>query len=690
MGNLTSTYTIDLVVKDDDTKKAINDIRAGLGKIGKSVDMSDASKQLESLMSQVDGLIKSDKVNTSAIFKNFARDAEKTANQLEKQILSLRQQEKAFIDLKEEEIKLEKIIAEKTQTNDQERVDAEQKLIGIKHQLEKINQKELKDQIKNNLQIRARLKTVARLTEADMYRQKLETLRAKKDLKYFSEERKENNKTIKQLKEKIALIEKEEKAKTKVASATKRLNKLQAVYNVAGLVGGAARTIGAGGRGIVSGIGGGIKTATGIARAGASVIGAGLSSATAAADREVEMEQMANRVKGVPNNNEAKQMLSDLYIRTGADYSVIVDAINRVQTVMKSPSKEAIKKAAEVEIKYPGMSAAFAASTTTATDSNINIFANRMKAIQKASGATDEQLQASMAMVTSLNKPNMSNANATDLQAVYLGLQTSGAFDNQDELDKAFDLFLSKLNRTNKSAAELATEFDWQSVVSNQRNKTRIINTMSNMDWNAIMKAASTDDASDTKRTEAESTAIQMRRMEEQKNKLLMTLIPAAIPLVEALAEVLDGSGAKEIAEGLGSLFKVVTPILIKVLKFLEEHVFPYLGAFLRWLQEKFASDDGAEVVERVRNAAGVMPQNSAGGLALMPSIVGERGPEAIIPLDFARSQRASNIATSINQTFNMGSNATTALSLAQTVRSRDFTRAMAENAFITRRCGVF
>jgi SLT domain-containing protein len=80
----------------------------------------------------------------------------------------------------------------------------------------------------------------------------------------------------------------------------------------------------------------------------------------------------------------------------------------------------------------------------------------------------------------------------------------------------------------------------------------------------------------------------------------------------------------------------------------------------------------------------------SNGGVASFPSICGEQGPEAIIPLDYSRAQRAENIANTVNQTFNMGNNQTTALSLAQAVRSRDFTRAMTDNQFFTRRCGAF
>ena len=58
------------------------------------------------------------------------------------------------------------------------------------------------------------------------------------------------------------------------------------------------------------------------------------------------------------------------------------------------------------------------------------------------------------------------------------------------------------------------------------------------------------------------------------------------------------------------------------------------------------------------------------GGVASIPTIVGERGPEMVIPFDYARRGRANNLVQTFNQTFNLAQNQTTASSLAATMRT--------------------
>ena len=67
-----------------------------------------------------------------------------------------------------------------------------------------------------------------------------------------------------------------------------------------------------------------------------------------------------------------------------------------------------------------------------------------MKAMQHATGASDEQIQASTQMMANMKPGDFGSASITELQTVYLGLQNSGAFDSQDELNKAFRGFVRK------------------------------------------------------------------------------------------------------------------------------------------------------------------------------------------------------------------------------------------------------
>ena len=71
-----------------------------------------------------------------------------------------------------------------------------------------------------------------------------------------------------------------------------------------------------------------------------------------------------------------------------------------------------------------------------------------------------------------------------------------------------------------------------------------------------------------------------------------------------------------------------------------------------------------------------------------IPSIAGERGAEMVVPLAYSRNARGAQLTQNLVQHFNMQGSETTALSLSQAVRSRDFTRAMMSNAFISGRMG--
>ena len=440
----------------------------------------------------------------------------------------------------------------------------------------------------------------------------------------------------------------------------------QFTYNVTGMAGGAART------------------AIGAGKAAFGMVSGAISGVSAVADREVEKERLANRVKGV-SLDDAKDMMGQLYIQTGADYSVIVEAINRVQNVLKSNDKGELIAATATEIRYPGAAQTFASANTQADAANFARYGNRLKAVQNATGASDEQVQAASELINNLMPDAFRSASVTDLQTVYLGLQNSGAFDSQDELDKAFKKFISEQSNSGQNAFEFAQNYDWNKAITGERNRLQASNTLAKIDWGTMGSALNKpDEQTSQEQSSAETMAMEMRQMEEKKNELMLKLIPAVLPVVEKLADLITGPTGSKIIDGLVSLFETVIPmlepvfdVLKKVMDFLNNYILNPLKDALIWISKKFGNENAT-------------PQESAGGLAFMPSIVGERGPEAIIPLDYSRAQRAENIANTVNQTFNMGNSQTTALSLAQAVRSRDFTRAMTDNQFFTRRCGAF
>ncbi len=433
---------------------------------------------------------------------------------------------------------------------------------------------------------------------------------------------------------------------------------LQTLYNATGLIGGASRTIG-------------------------SVMG----SASGAADKQVDREKQAARIKGSLSDDEKQKLLQQVYIKTGADYGVIVDAINAIQNTFGQKVKpDELAQAAAMEIQYPGTASTFLSSTEGESNMDkFKMYANRLKAIQGATGASTEQIQASTKFVSQYANHD-TGASVSQLQAVYLAMQNQGVFNSEEELQTAFKRFVSQQAKSGMSPVEFAKQFDWSAYAKGADGQTRASNALTTMDWGALNKAATTTDTEIPKDSSAKSMAEKMRELEEKKNEMMMKLIPVIMPVVEELSKLLNSSEGQAIIDGLVGIFKTVLPLLepiFKVLKvvldFTNDYLLRPLEKAIRAIMDWFGDDEENE-----------KPELANGGIASMPSICGERGPEAIIPLDFSRAARATNIATNISQTFHMTGNQTTALSLAQAVRSRDFSRAMTDNLFITNRCGGF
>ena len=81
---------------------------------------------------------------------------------------------------------------------------------------------------------------------------------------------------------------------------------------------------------------------------------------------------------------------------------------------------------------------------------------------------------------------------------------------------------------------------------------------------------------------------------------------------------------------------------------------------------------------------ATALPQKSMGGMLVGRGIVGERGGELVIPMEYSRQGRAANIVQNISQTFNLAGNQTTARSFATVMGDRSFNK----NAFARMRSG--
>ena len=162
-------------------------------------------------------------------------------------------------------------------------------------------------------------------------------------------------------------------------------------------------------------------------------------------------------------------------------------------------------------------------------------------------------------------------------------------------------------------------------------------------------------------------TAAKMREIEEAKNELLRKL-------VEALAPVIQELPVSEIADFFKELIKNAVPLI--------QTISTKVGEIVTITNNIY------ENLKRIWPFGDSTQKEAAGGIISMPSLVGEAGPEMVVPLDYSRSARGRQLTQNLTQYFNLSGNETTTLSLSQAVKSRDFSRAMASNSYINGRLG--
>lgn len=678
-GNRVSKYSIELEIDNADKAKAsINEIEKDFQKISKSLTdefnggLEFANDMADDLAKKIKDIAKNESNSTSQI-EAYGKAANKVIGDLEKQAVkinySLSEQgkmQKARI----EELKKELDILGDTKEEKQRAKEIEKQIKDLQKDVIEGDEDRLQKMLKANKEARSKIKLSqqeAKLTQAQAKQNKSMMAYVKDDLKGLKEKLKLQFDFIKALK------------------TTE--GRYKAIKTAAAKIGQGAAKVGLIGAG-------------GLA-AGALAIGG---AAAAGASSMVDREREADRIKTSMSKDEKQALLGDLYIRTGADYTSIVDAINRVTTVLGTGLKaDELSQAAAAEIRFPGAAAMFRQQNSwKATANDFSIYQNRIKAIQGATGATVDQVQSSTEKIANMRQNSFSNASMTELQALYLALQNSGAYDSQEELDRAFNSFVRSQKNSKESVFEHAKQFDWQARVYGATNKQQVATAMQNLDFSALEKAAKTTD-SNIVQSEAEKTAQKMREFEEKKTQMMMKIVEAISPIFESintqqLTEFFNSmmDFVTKIAPAIGELtglmleiFNDLQPYLSKMVSFVGgglSKLADVINSLYEWLKDKgiFNSANGNQ--ESMPGVSGMARSN--GGLVSMPSIAGESGSEMVVPLDFSRASRGRELTQNLTQYFNMSGNETTALSLAQAVKTRDFSRAMASNAFLNGRLG--
>ena len=513
--NRTSKYQIELEIKQgDETRSTIDSIERSLKNItdsAKSGDLSkglaDSRKQAEELAKHIKTIAASEKDSTQEI-EAYSKAASRAIADLEKQNSLIthslseqgKEQRARIAELKQELSTLGKTKEEKAKQK-----ELQKELKQLQKDVLEYSDDDLKKAQESNRAIRTSLKMAqqeAKIKQAEVKSNKTLGQLVKADLKAVNEKIKAQLKFVDALKTTEGRYNLIKKAAEKAGKASLAIGK--GALKVGGALVGGAMAIG----------------------------GAAIASAGSQVDRERE----ATRIKGGMSMDEKQSLLGELYVQSGADYTSIVDAINRVTSVLGTGlNRSELVQAATAELRYPGASAMFRQQNThNATATEFVQYQNRMRAIQGATGASVDQIESSTEKIANMRQSSFSNASMTDLQSVYLGLQNSGAFDSQDELDRAFSRFVRSQKNSKESVFEHAQKFDWIKTAYGATNKTQAMNAMQNMDWIGLEKAARTN-STEIKMSDAENTAKKLREMEELKNQILIKMVNALYPLLEKI-----------------------------------------------------------------------------------------------------------------------------------------------------------
>ena len=675
-----TSYTISLEIENADKVNAsidsIDRKLYGITKNAKSMNFKDALEGVKALEQQMTELSSSEEDCTDQ-WSEFERASNKAYAELERAAVRLnhsisesgRLQRERIAELEKEKASLDKTAESKARARE---IDKELK--ELRKDVVSGTDEELQAQLKMNREARGRLKLLQQEAKA----QKTQGKEQKTLLQLIKED-------LKPLKEKIAL----QKEFIKSLSTTEgKYNALKKAAKGAMSVGGAALK----GAGVVAG---GLMAIGGMA--------------VASANKFVDREREADRLKVSGSREDKVNLIGDLYAQTGADDTSIVDAINRVYTVLGNISREEIIEAATAEIKMPGAAALFRQQNTGPVSAkDFTAYFNRLRGIQGATGATREQITSSSDYIANLRQSSFTNASETDLQSLYLALQNSGAFDTDEELQRAFTSFVRKQKDSGVDVFTLAKQWqdngNWTRTAEGNTNRTQAANAIKNLDFARMGALSRVTDYNAPQETASEKSARQMRQLETLKDKLL-------IQVLESLQKAFEGKEGelKALISGALDLIKLMVQFLVPVIR----EIMPYVNKLIRAILEKIGAlaeyteaikEQNKKQAERQveaaqsKSPAKIIAARSGldhamkfanGGITSIPSICGEAGfPEAVIPLDPSRSGRAAQIMQQVSQTFNMGSNESNVMSMASALRSASWAYESGRISALSRRRG--
>lgn len=433
------------------------------------------------------------------------------------------------------------------------------------------------------------------------------------------------------------------------------------------------------------------KLAAGMA-GGALALGGALAGAAAGtANSLVEKEQaMASLKSGID-----PALVDDVYIKTGKDYESIVAAINSLSDVTKDNAS--LVQGAVLELANPGVGKLLLSTSKIGTN-NANELTKAISQIKKQTGVQD--MSAALEAATKSWSVSTKKVSQVDYLQAYAALQQRG-FDGEQ-----IENIIKDISLKNGNFVDNLNKTDLRKYTDDEQMKIRLGHTPLELQGLGL-KNQSVDGnmlslLNKPQTSQAQSTAEKLRELELKKNALLVQFLPVVEAVVDGLKKVLDSNMVKKIADGLVNFLTTVIPGLVEWVpklvtalekiaegasstkQLIDKNIDAMIGNWSRTPEEVAKSNpfykEALEALKARKEAAG--GQKAQGGIVTAPSLVGEAGPELVLPLDYSRAGRTSQIIQNFNtnQSFNMAANQQTPLA---------FSQAVGNNRFVTRVNGL-
>ena len=419
---------------------------------------------------------------------------------------------------------------------------------------------------------------------------------------------------------------------------------------------------------------------------GALALGGALAGAAAGtAGSLVEKEQaMASLKSGID-----PAVVDAVYIKTGKDYESIVAAINSLSDVTKDNG--ALIQGAVLELGNPGVGKLLL-STSNIGPNNGDKLSQAISQIKKQTGVQD--LSVALEAATKSWSVSTKKVSQVDYLQAYAALQQRG-FDEEQ-----IEEIIKDTSLKNGSFIENLNKADLRKYTDDEQMKIRLANAPLGLQNLGLGGQSVADNMlrllNKPQTSQAQSTAEKLRELELKKNELLVQFLPVVEAVVDGLKKALNSGMVKKIADGLVKFLTEVIPGLVDLIprfitaiekiaegassttQLINKNVDAMIGNWSRTPEELAKSNpfykEALEAV-KARNVPG--GQKAQGGIVTTPSLVGEAGPELVLPLDYSRAGRTSQIIQNFNtnQSFNMASNQQTPLAFSQAVGNNRFVK---------------